>query len=75
MGGTDREACGRCAMSSATDVAADGKTDEDRETADPFAGARIELSEGELRSVSPSAWLGGAKRRIDAVATRLTYGE
>jgi hypothetical protein len=62
-------------MSSATDVAADGKTDEDRETADPFAGARIELSEGELRSVSPSAWLGGAKRRIDAVATRLTYGE
>lgn len=75
MGGTDREACGRCAMSSVTGVAADGQSDEDREAADPFAGARIELSETELRSVSPSAWLGGAKRRIDAVATRLTYGK
>ena len=41
MGETDREACGRCAMSSVTEVAADGQSDEDREAADPFAGARI----------------------------------
>jgi len=74
MGETDREACGRCAMSSVTEVAADGGSDEDREAADPFADARIELSEEELRSVSPAAWLSGVKRRIDAVATRLTYG-
>ena len=73
MGETDREACGRCAMSSVTEVAADGQSDEDREAADPFADARIELSEEELRSVSPAAWLGRVKRRIDAVATRLTY--
>lgn len=61
-------------MTSVTEVAADGENAED-ETTDPFAGARIELSETELRSVSPAAWLAGAKRRIDAVATRLTYGK
>ena len=74
MGGTDRETCGRCAMTSVTDVTADGKTDDERSAADPFSGARIELSDGELRSVSPSAWLAGAKRRLDEMATRLTYG-
>jgi hypothetical protein len=62
-------------MTAVTDAAANDGSDEDREAADPFAGDRIELSETELRSVSPSAWLGGAKRRLDAVATRLTYGK
>lgn len=61
-------------MTTVTDVAAGGKTDAERERSDPFAGTRIERSKGELRGVSPSAWPGGAKRRSDAVATRLTYG-
>lgn len=74
MGGTDREACGRCAMTSVTGASADGKSDEEREATDPFAGSRIELSESELQSVSPSAWLAGAKHRLDEIATRLTYG-
>ncbi|HET7324923.1 MAG TPA: hypothetical protein VFJ06_11370 [Halococcus sp.] len=74
MTGTDREACGRCAMTSVTDAAADGKSDDEREQADPFSGSRIELSDGELQSVSPSAWLSGAKHRLDEIATRLTYG-
>lgn len=74
MGGTDRETCGRCAMTSVTDVATDGKSDEERERTDPFADSRIELSEDELRQVSPSAWFSGTKRRLNEIATRLTYG-
>jgi hypothetical protein len=73
MGG-DREACGRCAMTSVTDATTDGKNDDERERSDPFAGSRIELTERELRRVSPSAWLSGAKRRLDELATRITYG-
>lgn len=70
MGGKDTEACGRCAMSSVTGLTTDGQSAE----RDPFGGSRIELSEDELRTVSPGAWLAGAKRRLDEVATRLTYG-
>jgi hypothetical protein len=69
MGGKESEACGRCAMSSAVSV-----TDDEPTARDPFGGDRIEVSEDELRKVSPAAWLGGVKRRIDEWATRLTYG-
>lgn len=74
MSGTDREACGRCAMSTVTDATAEGKSDDEQAAADPFSGSHIELSETELRSVSPSAWFAGAKHRLDEIATRLTYG-
>ena len=41
----------------------------------PFDGARIEVAESEMRSVSkPHVWLGRLKDRLDAAATRLTYG-
>jgi len=53
-------------MSSAVSV-----TDEEH---DPFGDERIEVSEDQLRKVSPAAWLGGVKRRVDDWATRLTYG-
>lgn len=72
MGSTeeDAEACGRCAMSSVVSTAeADGGG------ADPFAGDRIEISEREARLVSPAAWLGGVKRRVNAAAARLIHGE
>lgn len=59
------ESCGRCAMSSTTDMLED---------ADPYEGDRIELSDSEARAVSPAAWLGGVKARLDAWATGLTYG-
>jgi hypothetical protein len=55
-------------MTSVVDAAGD---DGDR---DPFGGDRIEVDERSLRTVSPAAWLGGVRRRIDDVATRLTYG-
>ncbi|WP_276271169.1 hypothetical protein [Haloarcula litorea] len=63
----DTESCGRCSMSTVVDAAGEG-------TDDPFAGDRIEVDEREARAVSPGAWLAGVKRRIDEVATRLTYG-
>jgi hypothetical protein len=74
MDSDEREACGRCAMSSVVDTAMEGADEAERATRDPFAGDRIEVDENDLRKVSPSAWLGGLKRRIDDVATRLTYG-
>lgn len=74
MTGKEREFCGRCAMSSVVSTAAEGEDAEDGEARDPFGTDRIELDADELRLVSPSAWLGGVVRRIDEVATRLTYG-
>jgi hypothetical protein len=62
----DRETCGRCAMSSVS-----GVMDDDH---DPFEGDRIEVDESEVRKVSPSVVLGRVKRRIDRLATKITYG-
>ncbi|GAB6860983.1 hypothetical protein ACFR97_01815 [Haloplanus litoreus] len=73
MGGKDTEACGRCAMSSVVSVASENDDGGERER-DPFGSARIEVDERQLRTVSPAAWLGRVKRRLDAFATRLTYG-
>jgi len=54
------------------------KTDDDdgdRHGRDPFDGARIEVSESEMQTVSKhQVWLGRVKRRLDEFATRLTYG-
>lgn len=66
--GKKTEYCGRCAMSSVVDVTDDGTE------RNPFGDARIEVDDDQLRALSPSAWLGGVKRRLDDVATRLTYG-
>jgi hypothetical protein len=63
-------------MSSVVGVASEaGSEDGDgRRQRDPFAGERIEVDERQLRAVSPAAWLGRVKGRLDAFATRLTYG-
>lgn len=66
MSGKDIEACGRCGLSSVVDTTEEGE--------DPYGDARIEVDDGEARAVSPGAWLGGVKRRLDDLATRLTYG-
>jgi hypothetical protein len=66
MGGKKAESCGRCAMSSTTGLMDDPE--------DPYEGDRIEIDEREARAVSPAAWLEGVKERVDAWATRLTYG-
>lgn len=61
------EACGRCAMSSVTGAMDEGP--------DPYDGERIELADAELRRLSPSVWLAGVRRRLDALVTRVTYGK
>ncbi len=48
--------------------------DEEGRARDPYGDARIEVDDDEARRVSPGAWLSGVKDRLDAVATRLTYG-
>jgi hypothetical protein len=59
-------------MSSVVDVA--GKDEDGDRTRDPFGGERIEVDERQLRTVSPGAWLGGLKTKLDEYATRLAYG-
>ena len=68
------EACGRCSMSSVVAMTADDE-DGGRASRDPFDEPRIEVPEDEMRKVAkPQIWLGRVKRRLDEVATRLTYG-
>jgi hypothetical protein len=82
MDADESEACGRCAMSSAVDVAGFDKDknrnrDRDRESdsTDPFAGERIEVPESEMRrAAAPAVLAGRLKRKLDEIATRLTYG-
>ncbi|KTG11676.1 hypothetical protein AUR64_00345 [Haloprofundus marisrubri] len=75
MGGKRTEACGRCSMSSVVSVATEGSDEEENERRSPFSGARIELDDEELRRASPSAWFESTRRRLDSIATKLTYGE
>lgn len=64
----DAESCGRCAMTSAVDLA-EGRGE------NPFDGERIEVDEDEIRSVSGHVVaLGRLKQRLDEWATRFTYG-
>ncbi|WP_049926946.1 hypothetical protein [Halopiger goleimassiliensis] len=67
-----REACGRCAMSTAVEVASGGDDGEDDEG--PYGADRIEVEEDQLRTVSPGAWLAGVADRIGATVDRLTWG-
>lgn len=76
MGSIDEktEACGRCAMSSVVGTTGADADAEDR-TRDPFTGPRIEVDDRDLRLANaPAVLLGRVKRRLDAVATRITYG-
>ncbi|NEU55231.1 hypothetical protein [Halorussus sp. MSC15.2] len=66
------EACGRCSMTSVVSMTgADGE----RTGHNPFDGARIEVPETEMQAANRhQVWLGRLKRRLDEMATRLTYG-
>jgi hypothetical protein len=71
--GTDgkTEACGRCSMTSVMGLT-EGEDDASR---NPFEGDRIELSDDQLRTVSPHVVaLGRLKNRLDEWATAFTYG-
>ncbi|AXR77298.1 hypothetical protein [Natrarchaeobaculum sulfurireducens] len=72
---TDREACGRCSMSTAVDVASAGREEGDGSDRDPFGDARIEVDERQLRAVSPGAWLSRISDRVGSSVDRLTWGD
>lgn len=70
----EREACGRCSLSTVVDVAeADRDGGDDGPARDPYGEARIEVDERELRLVSPAAWLSRLVERVDGVGRRLTW--
>jgi len=69
MDSDETEACGRCSMTVVVD-ASDGEAGRD-----PFDGDRIEVDPDQLRTAAkPAVLLGRAKRRLDELATKLTYG-
>ncbi|SDR03933.1 hypothetical protein [Natronobacterium texcoconense] len=71
----DREACGRCSMSVAVDVANLEHDDDDgRVERDPYGDDRIEVEETQLRTLSPDGWIAGVSSRIDDAVSRLTWG-
>lgn len=68
MGEKRTEACGRCGVSSVVDATDDGG-------GDPFGDERIEVDEREARAaMRPQVTVERLKRRLDELATRLTYG-
>lgn len=71
MAETNSESCGRCSMTSIVDMS----EDEEHSDRDPFGDARIMVSEDDLRTAAkPQILFGRIKRRLDEIATRLTYG-
>lgn len=73
MGLKDKaEACGRCAMTGVTSVT---QGDDEPAARNPWDGDRIEVDEDEMRKASPHVVLfGRVKRRLNDIATKLTYG-
>ncbi|MDJ1433882.1 hypothetical protein [Halostagnicola sp. A-GB9-2] len=69
----EREACGRCSMSTAVDVANAGRNEDERAARDPYAGDRIEVDEDELRLVSPAAWLSGVSSRLNSAVDAFVW--
>jgi hypothetical protein len=73
MGGDEREACGRCSISTVLEATDD--EDGDGGAENPFKGGRIELDADEVRSVVRHEVLARrVKSRLDALATRLIFG-
>ncbi|WP_049921516.1 hypothetical protein [Halopiger djelfimassiliensis] len=70
----EREACGRCSMSVAVDVAETDRNEDGRAGRDPVDENRIEVDEDELRTVSPDGWIAGVSSRLDGAVERLIWG-
>lgn len=69
----DREACGRCSMSVAVDVANGDRDAEARADRDPYGEERIEVDEDQLRNFSPDGWISRLSSRFDDVAQRFVW--
>ncbi|SFS47832.1 hypothetical protein [Halostagnicola kamekurae] len=70
---TDREACGRCSMSVAVDVANGDRDDDERAKRDPYGRDRIEVDERELKILSPDGWIAGLSSRLNDAAQRAIW--
>ncbi|SIR57731.1 hypothetical protein SAMN05421752_10174 [Natronorubrum thiooxidans] len=60
-------------MSVAVDVANSDRDADERTARNPYGEDRIEVDEDQLRTLSPSAWLGALSSRLDGVANRLIW--
>ncbi|PSQ09156.1 hypothetical protein BRC95_01580 [Halobacteriales archaeon QS_5_68_33] len=70
----ETETCGRCSMTSVVDAV---EADDEGEATDrdPLGEDRIEVPETEMRkAAAPAVLAGRVKRKLDAFATRFTYG-
>jgi hypothetical protein len=71
MGGKQKEACGRCSVTTVIDATEDGE----EKAENPFEGERIEIEESEMRSVVRHEVLASkVTDRLDAFASRLMFG-
>lgn len=70
----DREACGRCSMTTAVDIANAESDADERSACDPYAGDRIEVDAGTLRRVSPGVWLSALSSRLEAAVDSFIWG-
>jgi len=74
MGGKQKEACGRCSVTTVID--ATGDHEEEEGGTNPFDGERIELEEQEMRTVARHEALASKiSDRLDAFATRVVWGQ
>ena len=73
MGDKQKEACGRCSVTTVIDATEDANEEDGGEN--PFDGERIEIDESEMRSVARHEVLASkVTDRLDAFATRVIWG-
>lgn len=65
---SDREACGRCGVSTVVEAATD-----EEEPRDPYGEERIELDAETLRRMSPTAYLAVITDRLDRFTERFVW--
>ncbi|KDE59058.1 hypothetical protein EL22_00470 [Halostagnicola sp. A56] len=70
---TDREACGRCSMSVAVDVANGDRADDERAEREPYGQNHIEVDERELKVLSPDGWIAGLSSQLNDAAQRAIW--
>jgi len=73
MGGKQKEACGRCSVTTVIDATEDK---EDGGGENPFDGERIEIEESQMRSVARHEVLASkVTSRLDALASKVIWGK
>jgi len=74
MGGKQKEACGRCSVTTVIDATEDANEEGGAEN--PFDGERIEIEESQMRSVARHEVLASkVTDRLDEFASRVIWGK